>query len=149
MRISDWSSDVCSSDLTSLEAHDRAVAEAQAVVNAGATRIALSGTADGITIDGEPMALGARTLDREVHIRIGAAELQITPPASAASAAEVLADALRTRKSELDDLGVADLAAARARHEIDRAAAADLRTIEARIDTAPTHAHAIQLAARS
>src|SRR3546814_3864532 len=93
MRISDWSSDVCSSDLsdtaiapkvlTSLEAHDRAVAEAQAVVNAGATRIALSGTADGITIDGEPMALGARTLDREVHIRIGAAELQITPPASA------------------------------------------------------------------
>src|SRR3546814_13923757 len=51
--------------LTSLEAHDRAVAEAQAVVNAGATRIALSGTADGITIDGEPMALGARTLDRE------------------------------------------------------------------------------------
>src|SRR3546814_18301592 len=82
------------------------------------------------------MALGARTLDREVHIRIGAAELQITPPASAASAAEVLAAALRKRKSALDDLGVADLAAARARNEIARDAAADLRTLEARIEAA-------------
>lgn len=135
--------------LMSLEAHDRAVAEAQAVVKAGATRIALFGTADGITIDGEPMALGARTLDREVHIRLGAAELQITPPASAASAAEVLAAALRKRKSALDELGVADLAAARARNEIARDAAADLRTLEARIEAATPADDAIQLAAGS
>lgn len=135
--------------LMSLEAHDRAVAEAQAVVNAGATRIALSGTADGITIDGEPMPLGARTLDREVNIRLGAAELQITPPASAASAAEVLAAALRKRKSALDELGVADLAAARARNEIARDAAADLQTLEARIEAATPADDAIQLAAGS
>ncbi len=135
--------------LTSLEAHDLAVAEAQAVVNAGATRIALSGSAEEITIDGEPMALGARTLDREVHIRFGAAELQITPPASAASAAEVLASALRKRKTALDDVGVVDLAAARARNEIARDAAADLRTLEARIEAATPADDALQLAAGS
>ncbi|KTT68049.1 AAA family ATPase [Sphingomonas sanguinis] len=135
--------------LTSLEAHDRAVAEAQAVVNAGATRIALSGSAEGITIDGEPMTLGARTLDREVHIRFGAASLQITPPASAASAAEVLASALRKRKTTLDDLGVVDLAAARARNEIARDAAADLRNLEARIEAATPADDALQLAAGS
>lgn len=135
--------------LTSLEAHDRAVAEAQAVVNAGATRIALSGSADGITIDDEPMAIGARTVDREVHIRFGAAELQITPSASAASAAEVLASALRKRKTALDDLGVVDLAAARARNEIARDAAADLRTLEARIEAATPADDALQLSAGS
>ncbi|KAF1687354.1 hypothetical protein B1992_05100 [Pseudoxanthomonas broegbernensis] len=135
--------------LTSLEDHDRAVAEALAVVNAGATRIALSGSADGITIDGEPMVLGARTLDREVQIRFGAAELQITPPASAASAAEVLASALRKRKTALDDLGVVDLAAARARNEIARDAAADLRALEARIEAATPADDVLQLAAGS
>lgn len=135
--------------LTSLEAHDRAVAEAQAVVSAGATRIALSGSANGITIDGEPMALGVRTLDREVHVRFGAAELQITPPASAASAAEVLASALRKQKAALDDLGVVDLAAARARHEIARDAAADLRTLEARIEAATPADDLLQLTAGS
>lgn len=135
--------------LASLEEHDRTVAEAQAVVNAGATRIALSGSADGITIDGEPMAIGARTVDREVHIRIGTADLQITPPASAASATEVLASALRKRKTALDDLGVVDLAAARARNEIARDAAADLRTLEARIEAATPADDAIRLAAGS
>ncbi|GFE93898.1 AAA family ATPase [Acetobacter persici] len=135
--------------LTLLEAHDRAVAEAQAVVNAGATRIALCGSADGITIDGQPMALGARTLDREVHIRFGAAELQITPPASAASAAEVLASALRKRKAALDDLGVVDLAASRASNEIARDAAADLRTLEARIESATPADAVLQLPAGS
>ncbi|WP_435170335.1 AAA family ATPase [Falsirhodobacter sp. 1013] len=135
--------------LTSLEAHDRAVTEAQAVVSAGATRIALSGSADGITIDGEPMVLGVHTVDREVHIRIGAAELQITPPESAASAAEVLASALRKRKEALDDLGVVDLAAARVRNEIARDAAADLRALEARIEAATPADDALQLAAGS
>ncbi|MBB2803069.1 hypothetical protein [Xanthomonas arboricola] len=135
--------------LTSLEAHDRAVAEAQAVVNAGATRIALSGSADGITIDDEPMAIGARTVDREVHIRFGAAELQITPSASATSAVEVLASALRKRKTALDDLGVVDLAAARARNEIARDAAAELRTLEARIEAATPADDVLQLAAGS
>lgn len=135
--------------LTSLEAHDRAVAEAQAVVNAGATRIALSGSADGITIDDEPMAIGARIVDREVHIRFGAAELQITPPASATSAAEVLASALRKRKTALDDLGVVDLAAARACNDIARDAAAELRILEARIEAATPADDVLQLAAGS
>ncbi|KIQ27757.1 AAA family ATPase [Xanthomonas campestris] len=135
--------------LTSLETYDRAVAEAQAVVNAGATRIALSGSADGVTIDDEPMAIGTRTVDREVHIRFGAAELQITPSASATSAAEALASALRKRKTALDDLGVVDLAAARARNEIARDAAAELRILEARIEAATPADDVLQLAAGS
>jgi len=135
--------------LISLEAHDRTVAEAQAVVHAGSTRIELSGSAEGITIDGEAMTIGARTVDREVHIRLGAAELQITPPASAASAAESLASALRKRKAALDDLGIVDLAAARARNEIARDAAADLRALEARIEAVTPADDTLPLAAGS
>lgn len=135
--------------LSSLEAHERAVAEAQAVVNAGATRITLSGSADGITIDGVPMALGTSTLDREVHIRFGDAELKIAPPASVASAAEFLVSALRKRKAALDDLGVVDLAAARVRNQTARDAAADLRTLEARIQAATPADDVLQLAAGS
>lgn len=95
------------------------------------------------------MAIGARIVDREVRIRFGAAELQITPPASATSAAEVLASALRKRKTALDDLGVDDLAAARARNEIARDAAAELRTLEARIEAATPADDVLQLAAGS
>src|SRR3546814_15529127 len=90
MRISDWSSDVCSSDLLEkqlanarnqaaqvipaeafarLEANDRAVAEARAAVNAGATTIELTGDATGITIGGEPLTPNSpRTLTGETQI---------------------------------------------------------------------------------
>lgn len=76
-------------------------------------------------------------------------ELQITPPASVTSAAEFLASALRKRKTTLDDLGVVDLAAARARNEIARDAVADLRTLAARIEAATPADDALQLAAGS
>ncbi|MEX3960483.1 hypothetical protein [Trinickia sp. EG282A] len=120
--------------IASLEAHDRAVAEARAIVNAGATRIALSGVATGVTIDGEPMPTGERTLTREARIRFGDAELVVSPPAAAASAEEALALSLRRQQDALEELGVADLRAARARNEVARDAAADLRTLEARIE---------------
>jgi DNA repair exonuclease SbcCD ATPase subunit len=116
-----------------LEEHDRAVASAQAIVSAGATRIALLGAADGITLDGEPMATGERTVTRPAHICFGGAELVVTPPPTAASAEETLASVLRKRKAALDELGVADLATARGRNEAARDAAAELRTLAARI----------------
>ncbi|MGU7705402.1 hypothetical protein, partial [Escherichia coli] len=48
--------------MEAIEANERLVAEARAALAAGATRIALVGDADGISIDGEPMTLGERTL---------------------------------------------------------------------------------------
>ena len=129
-----------------LEANDRAVAEAQAVVNAGATRIALSGSAAGITIDGQPMPIGERTLTREARIRFGEAELLVSPPAAAASAEEVLAAALRKRQALLDELEIQDIAAGRARNDAARDALSELRTLDARIDAVTTADDILELA---
>jgi hypothetical protein len=117
-----------------LEAHDRAVAEAGALLAAGATRIRVSGATGDMTIDGQPIVAGERTLTGETRIRMGDAELVILPPAGAASAESVLASALADREAALSDLGVDDLAAARARNEAARDAASELRAIEARIE---------------
>lgn len=119
--------------LETLEANDRLVAEARATRAAGATRIALSGDASGVSIDGEPMPLGERTLTGETRVRFGNAELVITPPAGAASAEEALATALERQKSALVELGLASLSAARARNDAARDAASELRTIAARV----------------
>src|SRR3546814_8122415 len=95
MRISDWSSDVCSSDL----ANDRAVAEARAAVNAGATTIELTGDATGITIGGEPLTPNSpRTLTGETQIALGGGVLVIRPPATAASAEARLAELLERQE---------------------------------------------------
>ena len=119
--------------IAKLEKHDRAVAAAQAIVDSGATRITLSGRADGITLDGAPMPLGERVLTAETRIAFGGAELMVSPPATAASAEETLASALRSRAEALNELEVADLAAARLRNEAARDAAAEVRTLTARI----------------
>ena len=127
---------IISADLIAdLEEHDRAVATAQAVINSGATRITLSGSADGITLDGAPMPLGERILTAETRITFGDAELVVSPPATAASAEETLASALRSRAEALAELEVVDLAAARRRNEVARDAAAEVRTLTARIAT--------------
>ena len=119
--------------IAEFEKHDRAVAAAQAIVDSGATRITLSGRADGITLDGAPMPLGERVLTAETRIAFGGAELMVSPPATAASAEETLASALRSRTEALDELEVADLEAARLRNEAARDAAAEVRTLTARI----------------
>lgn len=119
-----------------LEANDRAIAEAHAMVNAGATLISLSGNIAGILIDGKTAMVGERTLTRETRITLGEADLLIRPPVAAASAEEALAAAQRKQLAALDELGVDDLAGARARNDSARDAAAELRTLQARIDAA-------------
>src|SRR3546814_18912157 len=58
------------------EAHDRAVAEARAAVNAGATTIELTGDATGITIGGEPLKPNRpRTFTGEAQIALGGGEI--------------------------------------------------------------------------
>jgi hypothetical protein len=116
-----------------LEANERAIAEARATVNAGATILALTGSTTGITIDGEPAAAGERTLIRETAIRLGDAELIVRPPLTLASAEARLTSALQKQRAALAELELRDIAAARARNDAARDAAADLRTIEARI----------------
>lgn len=133
--------------IETLEANDRAVGQAQAVVDAGATRLTLSGTVDGVTIDGEPMSAGERTITRAAHIAIGGAQLIVSPPAAAASAEETLVVAIRKRKAALDELQIPDLAAARSRNEAARDAAADLRTLSARIEAATPADETLQIAA--
>ncbi|WP_380780439.1 AAA family ATPase [Sphingomonas sp. R86520] len=132
--------------IASLEAHDRSVAEAQAILNAGATRVALQGNADGILLDGEPMPVGFQTVTREVCISLGEAEIIVRPPAAAASAGERLTIASENRRLALIDVGVADLAAARARDEAARAAVAELRTLDARIEAVTPGDELLQIA---
>ena len=125
--------EIAADKLAALEANERAVVEARARVDAGAAHVTLSGDASGVTIDGEPMALGTRALTRTTHIRLGGAELAITPPASAASAEELLAEAISKQNEALAALGVPDLAAARQQTSAAREAAAEIRTLTARI----------------
>ena len=119
--------------MEALETNERLVAEARAARAAGATRIALVGDAAGISIDGEPMAIGERTLSGETRVRLGNAELIITPPAGAASAEVALSSALERQTSTFADLGLTSLAEARARNDTARDAVGELRTIAARI----------------
>lgn len=136
-----------SDKLAKLEANERAVVEARARVDAGAAHVTLSGDAEGVTIDGEPMSPGTRALTRTAHIRLGSAELAITPPASAASAEELLAEAVSKQDDALFAFGVADLAAARERTIAAREAAAEIRTLMARIAAASPADERIGLAA--
>ena len=119
--------------LTILEDDERVVAEARAGVVSGAAVIALSGDPAGITIDGVPMSTGERTLTRETRLSIGAAELIIRPPTTAAGAELLLEEALRRQQQHFDELGASDLAAARRRNDDARDAAAEMRTLDARV----------------
>lgn len=117
-----------------IETLDRAVTSAEVAVSFGATNIELLGLADGITIDGQPIGAGELPLTGETTIRLStSAELIIRPPASASSAAAELADAIEARKAKLEDLGVATLAAARARSDAARAASSEMKAIKSQI----------------
>lgn len=117
-----------------LEANDRAVAEARAAVNAGATTIELTGDATGITIGGEPLTPNSpRTLTGETQIGLGGGILVIRPPATAASAEACLAELLKRQELELAEWDVADLAAARTRNDTSRDAQGTVQLLETKI----------------
>jgi len=120
--------------LTRLEANDRAIAEARAAVNAGATTIELTGDATGITIDGEPLTPDSpRTLTGETQIALGGGILVIRPPATASSATARLAELLERQDLELAEWDVADLAAARTRNDAARDAQSAVQLLETKI----------------
>lgn len=123
--------------IQALEDDDRAIAQARAAVNAGATVIELVGKAPGLTIDSEPMLPGARTITRETRIGLRqGAELVVRPPPTATSAEARLAEAVEKHRLALTELGLDDLAGARARNDAAREAAANVRALEARINAA-------------
>lgn len=130
-----------------LEVLERAVAEARAVVNAGATRVAFSGPDGAIMADGEPLTVGERTLTRATTFSFGEAHLTVTPPSTAGSAEEALSAAKRKLAAALEELGVNNIADARSRNETARDAAAEIRTLEARFKAATAADPAIDLAA--
>ena len=132
--------------LDSLEANERAVAEARAILSAGATRIRIEGDIAGILIDGQSLSEGDLTITREARIRFGGADLIVTPPPTTASAEVALAVALQRQKAALDELDVADVAAARARHEQARRAESNVRVLESQIDAAAPADDRIDLA---
>ena len=120
--------------LTQLETNDRAIAEARAAVNAGATTIELTGDATGITIDGETLTPNSpRTLTGETQIALGGGILVIRPPATAASAEARLAEALERQVLELAEWDVVDLAAARTRNDTARDAQGTVQLLETKI----------------
>ena len=116
-----------------LEERERAVDKARAAVEAGATRVEFTGDVSGVQIDGMPAEPGDRTLSRETRIQLGGAMLIIRPPAGLQSAETVLANARDDLDAALADHGVASVADARTRNEAARDAAANARTLEARI----------------
>jgi uncharacterized protein YhaN len=138
---------ISAKSIASLESNDRAVAAARAALAAGATRVNLAGSAADITIDGEAMPLGERTLFHETQIRFGKATLTITPPASAASATEALGVALQKQNDALREVGVEDIVAARVRNDAARDAAAEIRTLEAQIASVTLADSTIELSA--
>lgn len=126
--------EVPASVITELEAADRAVAEARAGVDAGGTSVELVGDAPLVTIDGNPIGSEPRVLTGETRIDLGGgAALIVRPPAGAQSAQARLAVAVESYESLLSDIGVKDLVEARARNQAARDAAAEIRTLEARI----------------
>ncbi|NHO33385.1 AAA family ATPase [Acetobacter fallax] len=135
--------------MASLEKHERKVAEARARMSVGTAVIVLSGDVSGVTVDGLPMAAGEHSVTQDVTIRVGGAEFLVRPPASVASAELELADAQRKRDLALETFGVASLAEARLRNEAAREAAAERRTLAARIDAVTPADDAIGLAAGS
>ncbi|HEX8126703.1 MAG TPA: AAA family ATPase [Allosphingosinicella sp.] len=117
-----------------LEALDLEVTSAKVALSIGATRIEAVGPCDGITIDGEALEPGERSIAGETKIRLASsAELIIRPPASAVSAASELASALEARKNAFAAAGVPDLAAARARNDAAKAASSEMKAIETQI----------------
>ncbi|MBW4655641.1 MAG: AAA family ATPase [Kaiparowitsia implicata GSE-PSE-MK54-09C] len=120
--------------LARLEANDRAIAEARAAVNAGATSIELIGNVADITIDGAPLEPNSpRTLTGETQIALGGGILVIRPPATAASAEARLAELLERQALELGEWDVGDLAAARTRNDAARDAQGAVRLLETKI----------------
>ncbi len=120
--------------IAELEASDRAVAQARAVLAAGATVIQLTGSAPQVTIDGAPMGSEPRTITSEVRIAVGGGSiLLVRPPAVAASAEEQLAQALDRERRALAAAGAADLSEARAQNDSARDAASLMKILEARI----------------
>ena len=133
--------------IETLEALERAVAEARAMVNAGATRVTFNGPDGVILVDGEPITAGERALTRTTTFSLGDAHLIITPPSTAESAEGALIAAQRKLTAALEDADVHDIAAARSRNETARVAAAEIRALDARIKAATTADPSIDLVA--
>ncbi|GBR00480.1 AAA family ATPase [Acetobacter oeni] len=122
--------------LSELEKHEKRVAEAQARVTVGATRLTLSGDTAAVTFDSQPATAGEHSITRDTTIRVGNTELRLRPPASTASAEQDLSEARRKRDQALEDLGLRNLTDARLRNDKARDATAECRTLQARIDAA-------------
>jgi chromosome segregation ATPase len=122
-------------EIEKLEANEREIAEAKAELAAGATTIELIGTTSSVSLDGQPLGPGKRTLTGETRLNLGdEAELIIRPPSTLSGAEARLATATSKHASDLVRLDVESLGAARARNEKAREASAAVRTLTAKID---------------
>ncbi|HEX9965505.1 MAG TPA: AAA family ATPase [Allosphingosinicella sp.] len=130
-----------------LEALGLEVTSAKVAVSIGATRIEAVGPCNGITINGEVLEPGERSITGETRIQLASAELIIRPPASASSAASELASALDAQKRALAAVGVPDLAAARARNDAAKAASSEMKALETQISAITPADDEIELAA--
>lgn len=132
--------------LAILDENERAVGQAQAVLDAGATRIRGEGDTEGVLVDGEPLGAQERTITRETRIQVGGAEIVILPPPGT-SAQERLRAALERQQAALRDLGLPDVLAARASHDRGRDAGGEIQTLLARIAAATPGDDRLNLAA--
>ncbi len=105
-----------------LEALAEDVRTAAAVLEADLPHLRVEGpTGSDVTIDGDPVpfdegALG-RSVDGQVTVRVGEVTVTVTPGASAAELRDAHGDAVHALARALEEAGVPDVAAARARRE--------------------------------
>jgi DNA repair exonuclease SbcCD ATPase subunit len=133
--------------LAKLDENERAIAQAQAVLDAGATRIRGEGDIGDVLVDGEPLGSQERTITRETRIQVGGAEIVILPPPGTTSAQERLSAAIERLQAALRELGLPDVVAARASHDRGRDAMGEVQTLQARIAAATPADDRLSLAA--
>ncbi len=132
-----------------LEDRDRIIIELQAEFDAGTTQLEYRGNgAPPLSLNGSPWKDGLRTLTEETTIGLlEGAELIIRPPKGTASAKLNLAANREKQREQLLEHGLTSVADARERNEASREATADLRVLEARLETETPENAVIGLAA--
>ncbi len=122
-------------DIRRLEGLAERVRTTAAVLEADLPRLRITGPADAdVAVDDAPVRLDTtidRTVDGPVVVRIGDVTVAVEPGSSASELADAHGDAEHALRTALDEAGVADLAAARARREAAQVARRDLEQTDA------------------
>ncbi len=123
-------------DIRRIERLDEAVRTTAAVLEADLPRVRITGPAGAeVAIGDDALVLGdspeERTVDGELCLQVGEVTVTVAPGASATELADANADAVHELGAALEEAGVEDLTAARARRDAAQGARRELEQTEA------------------